>query len=471
MGCVELEGAVNKERLLVRAGLAVVSGLLLPLCFPPYGYWPLLLVVHPLLLIAVDGLRLRPAFYLGMLHGLIGYGLSLYWLFRIFGVVSIALYAITALFVALFCSAWSFVSVSVRGTLARTLAIGLLWTGIEFFRSELFVLRFPWITVGSAMGPTALSPLVGVYGASFLLMVAAGVLAARRFSVALIVPLAVVLLGFVRAPPISVAEGEGIRVAIVQSEDSFWKSYVNLTLNAKEDHPALVVWPEYSVPYDIRKAPGGLPILTNVCGEMEAVLVMGTKTVPGDDLRAWRNTALVVDRDGVLGEYYKARGVHFFDDGIPGTDVRPVETPLGAIGTPICFDCDYTAVIRQMTLAGAEFFAVPSYDAKRWTSDQHLQHALLFRLRAAESGRWLACAASSGVSQIIDPNGNVHQQIPPMEDGVTTGYVVPRTTLTVFVRYGWLFPWLALVSVPLLVMWRLVRCGFLLSNTTGDAVR
>jgi len=92
MGCVELGGTVNNERRLGRAGLAVVSGLPLPLCFPPYGWWPLLLLVYPLVLIAVEGVRLRPAFYLRMLHGVIGYGLSLYWLLRIFGVVSIALY-------------------------------------------------------------------------------------------------------------------------------------------------------------------------------------------------------------------------------------------------------------------------------------------------------------------------------------------------------------------------------------------
>ncbi len=120
---------------------------------------------------------------------------------------------------------------------------------------------------------------------------------------------------------------------------------------------------------------------------------------------------------------------------------------------------------------GEDVLAFRWFEAGRWAPDQHLQRALLLRPRAVEAGRGLAGAAGSGVAQIINQSETVHKQTPPMEDGVTTGYVVPRTTLTVFVRYGWLFPWLALVSVPLLVMWRLVRCGFLLSNTTGDAVR
>jgi len=137
--------------------------------------------------------------------------------------------------------------------------------------------------------------------------------------------------------------------------------------------------------------------------------------------------------------------VHFFDDGIAGEKFDPHHTKLGRFSTPVCFDCDYTAVTRQMVRLGAEFLVAPTFDAAGWSANQHLQHALLFRLRAAEMRRWIACAASSGVSQIIDPHGNVHHSLPPLEEGTVTGRIGRETGETFFVRIGWIFPWLTLV--------------------------
>jgi apolipoprotein N-acyltransferase len=127
------------------------------------------------------------------------------------------------------------------------------------------------------------------------------------------------------------------------------------------------------------------------------------------------------------------------------------------MGTPICFDCDYTGVVRTLAARGAEFFAVPSYDKQSWSLSQHRQHSLLFRHRAAETGRWFAVAASSGYSQLIDPHGNVVNALPPMEPGVLSGKVARRTDLTFFVRYGWLFPWVNLMLAVGILLYTLFR--------------
>jgi len=226
---------------------------------------------------------------------------------------------------------------------------------------------------------------------------------------------------------------------------------VELTKTARAESPDLIVWPEYALPYDVRKKPDDLALLHKLCADMEAILVVGAKTTIGPGDRNWHNTALTLDKDRVLGEYYKARPVHFFDDGVPGQSFRPIQTPLGAFGTPICFDCDFSDVPRKLVQHGAEFFAVPSFDARSWSATEHLQHAALFQLRAAETARWLACAASSGVSQIIDPHGNVHKSLPPMTTGTGTSRIGKSRGMTFFVRTGWLFPWLALGGTVLLL--------------------
>ena len=440
-------------RFSVQLGLVLLSASALPLCFPPFGWWPLMLAVLPLLFFATSNTTPRRAFYLGMLHGTVGYGATLYWFFHIFAAGAIPLFAILALFTAVFCLLFNFLTKQTKSAGVKVLMAATLWAAIEFYRSELFFLRFPWITPGSALGPTWLSPIVGVYGASFLVAAASAALIFRRtLPLGLFLSLTVVCLGLLRPAPLEADEGARISVAVVQSEDCLLRSYASLTRKAQEASPDLVVWPEYSLPYDVRKDEKDFAKLTSLCADLDAILVVGTQTVVGPGARDWYNTALVLNKSGVLGEYYKARPVHFFNDGIPGCSFVPIQTGLGALGTPICFDCDYTEVARRMAAHGAEYFAVPSFDAESWSANQHLQHAALFKLRAAENARWLACAASSGVSQIIDPHGSVHKSLPPMETGVLTYRIGKSDRITFFTRAGWLLPWVTVVcSICLLI--------------------
>ncbi len=331
-----------------------------------------------------------------------------------------------------------------------------LWTAIEFYRCELFVLRFPWITPGTALGPIFLSPILGVYAGSFIVAAVSMALIYRRtVSLGVLLVALVLSLGAFRPGKVEVPRKhqKTIEVAVVQGEECRLKEYVELTRHAENPDPDLIIWPEHALPYDVRKREADIAALIELCAETDAILVAGTKTDIGSGQKSWRNTALVLDQNGVIGEYYKARPVHFFNDGIPGRSFEPIQTELGTFGTPICFDCDYSMITRRMAGHGATFFVAPSFDADSWGRIQHLQHAALFRVRAAETGRWLVTAASSGVSQVIDPNGNMHKCLPLMETATLSYKIEPRTSKTIFTKVGWLFPWAAMVGATLLLMY------------------
>lgn len=442
----------------VQLVLVLLSAAVQALCFPPFGMWPFVLLVFPLLFLATTNTTLSRAWYLGLLQGTLGYAFTLYWFFHIFGAAAVVLWALLALFTAICCLLFNFIAKQTRSALLNVFLVATIWTAIEFFRSELFFLRFPWITPGSALGPTYLSPILGVYGASFLVILAsAGFMRRRTVPYAIILSLCVMCLGLFRPGPIEPDEKNSVVVTIVQGEDCSIQSYIEMTRTAYKESPDLIIWPEYSLPYDVRKNVRDFGMLTNLCAEMDAVLVVGTQTISGTEGNTWHNTALVLNERGVLGEYYKARPVHLFNDGIPGREFKPVQTELGAFATPICFDSDYSEVSRMMAMLGAEYFAVPSCDPKSWSANQHLQHALLFRLRAAENARWLACASSSGVSQVIDPHGNVRRSLPLMENGVLTCRIGRSRRVTFFTRAGWIFPWLTLGGSVILLAYAGVR--------------
>jgi apolipoprotein N-acyltransferase len=424
--------------------MAVLSGAVYAMAYPPLGWGWLVFPGLVGLLLALRGQHGTRARTLGFLHGMTAFGLGVSWLFHIFGPMVVVLWCVLAAFTALFAEMQS--RASTRGVAGWQLAVftALNWCGWEFIRAELFPLKFPWMTAGLAMGPSTLLPWVGVYGVSVLVILSVVLLTMRLWKSA-IIPLVVLGsgLGLLPHSPVPQADDSlAIGVAGLQLEGVSLDAYLTGT---RQLPPAIrhVVWPEYALPFDLRANKRDLEIVRTLCQDRGITLTLGTQVRPGGG-DAWRNIALTLDPTGVLGEHTKVHTVHFFDDGTPGTTALPVQTTHGKVGTPICFDCDYEGVVRRMTTAGAEMFVVPTMDAESWSARQHDQHAELFRIRACENGRWMFVVATSGVSQLIDPHGQVHVRLVALAQGTISGIMKRETKLTFYTRFGWLTPWVVL---------------------------
>lgn len=435
-------------------GLAAISGGMYSLAFPPLGWRWLAIVGIAVLLFTLRGHRGSRARLIGFVHGMAAFGVGLSWLLEIFGGVAVALWVILALFPALFAEMQA--RAEERGFSGWSLAAftALNWCGWEFIRAELFPLKFPWMSAGLAAGPNTLVPWVGVYVSGLLIVFAAALLAQRMWKAAAI-PVAAMAASTVFWKPLNTPSQDdpaAVKVAGVQLEDVSLDPY----LDATRAFPAgidLVVWPEYSIPYDIQTNKRDWALLLDLAKEKNITLTVGTQVrSKGSD--EWRNIALTLDQSGARGEHTKIHAVHFFDDGTPGKIAAPVMTDHGKIGTPICFDCDYEDVIRKMTAAGAEFIVAPTMDAMKWMARQHDQHAELYRMRACENGRWIFSVATSGVSQIIDPRGHVHRRLDAMAQGTLSGILARESRLTFYTRAGWLAPWcvLGLAGIGWLVL-------------------
>lgn len=340
---------------------------------------------------ASDG---RRAFYAGIAVGLLVFAPKLGWFFGIFGIASVALWMILALWHGLFFFVASWVRM--RGML---FLIPILWTGIEYFRSELYPLKFSWMAAGYAFAerPGMLVSVLGVYGAGFVLMAAA----MRGWATtALIVALFLV-------PPLKHSGDRTVQMAGMQMEFP-----VELEIPGKLDkllaaHPnaEIIVLSEYTFDGPVP------PCVLRWCKRNQKHLVVGGKDPAAGG--NFYNTAFVIGPNGgIVFKQVKAVPIQFFSDGLPAPEQKVWDSPWGKIGIGVCYDFSFTRVLDELASQGAQMLIAPTMDVSEWGEQQHNQHALIAPMRAAEYRVPIFKVASSGISQAVNARGRVEASTP-----------------------------------------------------------
>lgn len=128
----------------------------------------------------------RRAFYLGLGIGLGMFGPQLAFFWTIFGPSAVALWTILAFWIALFLLLGNLTRRRF-GPMGAALLIPFLWTGLEYFRSELYYLRFSWLSIGYTFGESLFLQqfgFLGIYGIGFMLAGAAAILSLLSLRIA-----------------------------------------------------------------------------------------------------------------------------------------------------------------------------------------------------------------------------------------------------------------------------------------------
>ena len=87
----------------------------------------------------------------------------------------------------------------------------------------------------------------------------------------------------------------------------------------------------------------------------------------------------------------------------------PVMLPVGShrASTAICYEVVFPALAREAVAAGSELLTTVTNDGWYGQSSAPYQHFEMASMRAIEQGRYLASAANTGISGIVDPYGRV----------------------------------------------------------------
>ena len=134
--------------------------------------------------------------------------------------------------------------------------------------------------------------------------------------------------------------------------------------------------------------------------------------------------------------------------------VLPARVPLAVA---ICFEVVFPDLTAAQVRGGAQVLTTLTNDGWYGFSWAPLQHFAQVRMRAAESRRWFARAALTGISGFIDPSGRVVSRLEVGEMGFLTESVQPMKGLTPRVKWGDWWAWLFAVAAVLIPVVSRVR--------------
>ncbi len=138
----------------------------------------------------------------------------------------------------------------------------------------------------------------------------------------------------------------------------------------------------------------------------------GTDAVDGSETQ-FANTAFVVSPGGkVVFKQVKCVPIQFFADGVPAKSQQLWESPWGKIGICICYDLGYRRVTDRLVRLGAQGLIVPTMDKISWGYQEHQVHARVAPVRSAEYGLPIMRVCTSGISQLVLPDGTVAATAP-----------------------------------------------------------
>jgi apolipoprotein N-acyltransferase len=180
--------------------------------------------------------------------------------------------------------------------------------------------------------------------------------------------------------------------------------------------------------------------------EVGVHLFMGMVTlVPGQNAE---NKVIAIAPDGSVAFSYLKSFPTPWEASVPGDRIlRHLDSPLGRIGTAICYDFDHPAFIRAAGRAGVDIMLAPSDDGLQ--ADP--LHARMAAFRAIENGFSLVRPVIGGRALAVDAYGRVLAQADYGRGAYIAGgthilvaYVPTAGVDTIYARVGDLLAWLCL---------------------------
>ncbi|MET0425829.1 MAG: apolipoprotein N-acyltransferase [Actinoplanes sp.] len=451
--------------------MALLAGAALLLALPPYGLWWLAPAGVALLAAAVHRRRLRRAFGLGFLAGLVLFVPLLNWTSFAAGWAPWMLLSLAqAAYLGLLGLAGAWLSPLIdRWRALWPLLTGLLWVAQEALRDRFPFGGFPWGRLAFSQGDAPTLRLAAYGGAplvTFAVAAAGGAVVALAWRRGLSWPAlgyAAAALALIAGPwalPVGTAGEQTRVVAIVQGNvprlgldfnaqrRAVLDNHVTATEKlaaevaaGRQKQPDLVVWPENSSDIDPLLNADAAEQISRAADAIGAPILVGTvlrTDNPADIKNAgilWNpatgpdlSQTYIKQHPVPFAEYMPMRSiarlvtdkVDLVRNMLSGDHPGVIRTGPLTLGDVICFEVAYDGIVRQTVLGGAQVLAVQTNNATFNEAEARQQLAMV-RLRAVEHGREALMVSTVGVSGFVGVDGAVHDS-----SGFNVGAVMVR---------------------------------------------
>jgi len=507
--------------------LSIVGGALLVLAFPKFHVEILAWIGLIPLLWAIRKKTPVQGAVLGFLSGLVFNVGLLYWIYNVlteFGhlpsAVSVFFIFLLAAYLALYFAAFGFGLCWVRSksNLPETLFAPPFWVALEYIRGFLFS-GFPWELFGYSqyriLPLVQISDITGVYGVSFLIVLANAVLyrvatfaVDRHWWSAIREGLAVGVIitgtgiyGEWRLMEISqgASQEKSARVSLIQGnirQDVKWethyqeetiKIYANLTLQGKYQRPNLIIWPETAAPFFFQNPSTLQARIFEISQQMGAPLLLGSPAFDrqGAKTHYFNSAFLVSPEKKIIGRYDKIHLVPFGEyaplsgllgftqdiigaigDFTPGSGIRNLSVPFGKFGVLICYEAIFPDLTRQFVAEGAQFLVNITNDAWFGKTSAPYQHLSMVTLRAVENRVPIARAANTGISALVDSSGQIKAASDLFTREVVSGTINVGKIKSFYSQHGDLFAYVCMGVTGLCVVILRFRRGYRVERRT-----
>ncbi len=498
------------SNLLWPMGLACMAGGLTVLTLPPFSLLIAVPVAFSALFLVLRNASTLRAFLVGWAFGLGQFGLGISWIAESFYVDAerfgaLALPAVAglsaglAIFPAI--AAALFAGLAQRRPLsgiAASLLLATCWVAGEWLRGHVLT-GFPWNLAAYALVDYATlrqpAAWVGSYGLSFL-TVLVGVMPGAAYSAvprqrsAILALCTMAVIGFWGAGTLRLgteAPSPGVDLRIVQgnvpqrekwapgNREATLERY--LDLSSRSGNVDLLLWPETTFPGFLDEDAAARARITGSLPEGTLLLTGVPDRVEIDAGTRYFNTVQAYDSSGEIltgyakhhlvpfGEYVPFRGwlpiarlTEGLGDFTPGPGPRTLALP-GAplVAVAICYEIIFPGHVVDVLFRPDWIFNATN-DAWFGTSIGPEQHLAAARMRAVEEGLPVVRAANTGISAIIDANGDVVARLDTGETGVIDASLPGARAPTPYARFGdWTMLVLIVASWSLVYSFGLVR--------------
>lgn len=266
----------------------------------------------------------------------------------------------------------------------------------------------------------------------------------------------------------------------VASTDGQIRKLINLSEKNIDANTRLVLWPETALPIavwqdKVKQNTAYKPVFDFVNRHPGITLQTGIETLKNYGKEKATNTARKSERDGTYHDAFNAaiilkanEPVQFYNKSklVPGVEtlpdfllwLGPIFEKFGGTaggyghdkeavafkvpGNPyitapiICYESIYGEYITNYIKKGANLLTIMTNDGWWANTPGHKQHLNYARLRAIETRKWIARSANTGISAVINSNGDI-AETRPWNQAAAIKYAIPAVTgETFFVRNG-----------------------------------